>query len=142
LRQRISDERGFTLIELLVVVLIIGVLAEVAIPSFLGQAPKADDAAAKSAARTAQTAMETYRTDHSDPCAARVADLVSIEPTLSQANALSLVSCPGGDQTAYGISVTSRSSLGTIYTLSVARGVAKRTCSTPGEGGCSTTGSW
>ncbi len=62
LRTRAQDEKGFTLIELLVVILIIGILAAIAIPTFLNQKSKANDSAAESLARNAATAMETYAT--------------------------------------------------------------------------------
>jgi type IV pilus assembly protein PilA len=60
-----QSEEGFTLIELLVVIIIIGILAAIAIPTFLSQREKGWEAAVKSDLRNAATAQESYFTDAS-----------------------------------------------------------------------------
>jgi type IV pilus assembly protein PilA len=135
LRQRAQDEKGFTLIELLVVILIIGILAAIALPAFLNQREKAQDTEAKTAARTAQTAMETYYTDN-QAYTATVQDLVDIEPSLANAvSDLTLTPALIGT-TGYSITTTSKSSDATTFAIEVDAGDTTRTCSDPGSGGC------
>jgi type IV pilus assembly protein PilA len=58
-----TDDRGFTLVEVLVVTVILGVLAAIAVPNFLGQRSKAFGATAASDLRNAALAEEAQMSD-------------------------------------------------------------------------------
>jgi type IV pilus assembly protein PilA len=135
LRVRAQSESGFTLVELLVVMLILGLLAAIAIPAFFNQRDKARDAEAKSTAKTAQTAMETYATDHNGSYAtATEALLGQIEPTLDLA-AIDLNPAPTANS--YSIDVTSASGATQVFSIDRAgTGAVTYPCITAGTGGC------
>jgi type IV pilus assembly protein PilA len=67
MRRRTSERRdvdaGFTLIELLVVIIVIGVLAGIAMPAYLGQRRKAWRTQAVADMKNAAVAIESYATD-------------------------------------------------------------------------------
>ena len=136
-----SEEKGFTLIELLVVILIIGILAAIAIPAFLGQRQKAKDSEAKSAVRTAASAAKSYFTDAQTYVGMTNTNLRTIEPSLNQGAA---------SGTGFTVTVTDAdtalvrvaSSTGNTFTITDDAGVATRTCATGGSHGCPTGGSW
>jgi type IV pilus assembly protein PilA len=106
LRRRAQDEKGFTLIELLVVILIIGILAAVAIPTFLNQRGKAYDSNAESMVKAAQVAEETYATANNGAYTTSVSALETIDPSLGDATAGTFNAPTGVSTTGYTVSAT------------------------------------
>jgi type II secretion system protein G len=151
LRERSGSESGFTLVELLVVMLILGILAAIAIPSFFNQRDKARDAEAKAAVRTAQTAMETYATDNngsyanatSDPTAPYAAgSLQAIEQSLGDVGArLTLPVAPTANT--YTVQVESETGATQLFRIARdANGVTTNSCDADGTAGCPSDGTW
>lgn len=145
---RLSGDReaGFTLIELLVVMLILGILAAIAIPAFFNQRDKATDAEAKSMARSAQTAMETFATESGGVYDAALPAgfathgelLADIEPTI-QADRVTVT-----DTSPTEFTVTAESD-NEGQTFSITRnedGTTTFDCTVEGEGGCPRGGNW
>jgi type IV pilus assembly protein PilA len=135
-----SNEDGFTLIELLVVILIVGILASIALPTFLNQQHKGQDVNAKGDARNVVTHVESCFADTQDyrQCDT-AADLgttgMKIGPGIGEVQITA--------SNAYSYKIVGRSRSGNEFTIEKVDGaVPSHTCTTQDRWGCRAGGSW
>ncbi|MBN1530777.1 MAG: prepilin-type N-terminal cleavage/methylation domain-containing protein [Thermoleophilaceae bacterium] len=134
------DERGFSLTEVLVVLIVIGVLAAIALPMFIGQRSRGQDASAQSNVRNMVSALESCHTNASsyancDSSQDVVASGIATGTGNDQVNLATLAS--------NGYEIVARSASGNSYTISKSSGSPPtRTCSPTGKGACPSSGSW
>jgi type IV pilus assembly protein PilA len=136
LRERINEEKGFTLIELLVVILIIGILAAIALPAFLGQQQKGEDADAKSNARNTVSQVESCYANEQDYDKCKTA--TDLPNTGLDIGGTITITADGASAPKRGFTIVATSKSGTKFTIKKdpLTGKVSRSCDNGGKGGC------
>jgi type IV pilus assembly protein PilA len=134
-----NEEKGFTLIELLVVILIIGILAAIALPAFLGQRSKGQDADAKSNARNIVSHLESFYANEQKYTGAEASPDVT-KSGIEVGDGKGKVKLTLADQT-YTVVAHSQSD-GKFTITKDADGKIARTCDKKGDGACPSSGNW